>query len=99
MWDANPKFWGSHAPVLFQIIGSLKSGKFFYENKEYSVSKHGQIRNNTNLEIDTSKADRLEYSVKSDAESLKLYPFQYEFYARYILADNSIFVEHKVINQ
>lgn len=98
MWDANSKFWGSHAPVLFPIIGSLKNGEFLFETKKYSVPKHGLIRNNNNLKIDATKSNRLEYSFKFNDESLKLYPFQFEFFVRYILTDNTISVEHEVIN-
>lgn len=98
MWNADPMIWGSHAPVLFPIIGSLKNGEFFFENKKYSIPKHGFVRNNKNLIVDKSKADRLEYSIKYNEESLKIYPFQFEFYVRYILKDNFIIVEHEVKN-
>ena len=50
MWQANPAIWGSHAPVLFPIIGCLKDGKFVLEGNAYSVPKHGFIRNNETLE-------------------------------------------------
>ena len=98
MWDADPQYWGSYAPVLFPIIGSLKNGEFIFENKKYAVPKHGMIRNNKSLKIDATKSDRIEYSYKYDDESLKLYPFKFEFFVRYILVHNSIVVEHEVIN-
>ena len=98
MWNADPKFWGSHAPVLFPIIGSLKNGSFYYENKQYSVPKHGLIRNNNKLKVNATKTDRLEFSLMYDDESLKLYPFYFEFKVSYILSEKSVVVDHEVIN-
>lgn len=98
IWNANSEIWGSSAPVLFPIIGALKDGEFIYENKRYSVPKHGFIRNNENLKVKQVSDNCLEYSLKFDEESLKSYPFQFEFFVRYILENNSITVEHEVIN-
>ncbi|WP_445263759.1 hypothetical protein [Rhodohalobacter sp. 8-1] len=41
IWQADPDIWGSHAPVLFPIIGALKSGKFIFNGDTYSLPKHG----------------------------------------------------------
>ncbi len=98
MWNANPDVWGSFAPVLFPIIGALKDGEFNYEGNSYTVPKHGFIRNNENLKIKQVSGNCLEYSLKFDDESIKSYPFEFEFFVRYILEGNSITVEHKVVN-
>ena len=98
MWNANPDVWGSFAPVLFPIIGMLKDGEFHYEGNSYTVPKHGFIRNNENLKVRQVSDNSLEYSLKYDDESFKSYPFQFEFFVRYILEGNSITVEHKVVN-
>jgi galactose mutarotase-like enzyme len=98
MWNANPEIWGSYAPVLFPIIGALKDGEFIYENQRYSVPKHGFIRNNENLIFKQVSDNCLEYSLKFDEESLKSYPFEFEFFVRYILVENIITVEHEIVN-
>ena len=28
LWQADAKFWGRHAPVLFPIVGKLKNGEY-----------------------------------------------------------------------
>ena len=56
------------------------------------------IRNNRNLKVNANKAGRLEYSLKYDDQSLKSFPFQFEFCVRYIFVGNLIVVEHEVIN-
>ena len=37
LWQADPKYWAKYSPVLFPIIGELKDGKYFYDNKEYKL--------------------------------------------------------------
>lgn len=98
MWQANPSIWGSHAPVLFPIIGCLKDGKFLFEGNTYSVPKHGFIRNNTTLESNIIGDNCIEFRSKYTEESLKNYPFNYEFIIRYILQEDGVKVEHTIIN-
>ncbi len=98
MWQANPTIWGSHAPVLFPIIGCLKDGKFLFEEGTYSVPKHGFIRNNASLESKIIGENCIEFRSKYGEESLKNYPFNYEFIIRYILNENGVKVEHTIIN-
>lgn len=98
MWHADPAIWGSYAPVLFPIIGALKNGEYLYEGKTYSVPKHGFIRNNEKLRFEQISENVIAYSLKYDEESLKKYPFKFEFFIRFILEDNSILVEHEIIN-
>lgn len=98
MWNGNPEIWGSFAPVLFPIIGALKDGEFEYDGTYYSVPKHGFIRNNENLVFKKLSDSTIEYSLKFDKESLKQYPFKFEFFIRFSLNENQIKVEHEVIN-
>ncbi len=98
IWQADPEIWGSSAPVLFPIIGSLRNGEFLYKGKAYSVPKHGFIRNNKNLIVNQISDSIVQYSLKFDEVSLKSYPFKFEFFVRYTLEENSIVVEHEVIN-
>ena len=76
MWQANPTIWGSHAPVLFPIIGCLKDGEFLFKGNSYTVSKHGFIRNNAQLESRIVGENSIEIRSKYDEESLKFYPFK-----------------------
>ncbi len=99
MWQANPTIWGSYAPVLFPIIGCLKDGKFLFEGVAYSVPKHGFIRNNTTLESNFIGDNIIEFRSKYTEESLKNYPFKYEFIIQYILQEDGVKVEHTIINQ
>ena len=98
MWNGDSTVWGSFAPVLFPIIGSLKEGEFLYKGQSYTVPKHGFIRNNKNLIFKQISNLEVEYSLKFDEVSLISYPFKFEFFVRIKLNGKSIIVEHEVIN-
>jgi galactose mutarotase-like enzyme len=97
-WQGNPDIWGSTAPVLFPIIGCLKNERYYFEGKHYTIPKHGFIRNNKNLQFEQPSENTIAYSLKYNEESLKNYPFKFEFIIRFILIENVIHVEHEVIN-
>ena len=46
LWQADPKFWGRHAPVLFPIVGKLKNGQYHYNEQTYQMGGHGFARDN-----------------------------------------------------
>jgi galactose mutarotase-like enzyme len=76
----------------------LKDGIFLFEGNTYSVPKHGFIRNNATLESNIISENFMEFRSKYTEETLKNYPFNYEFIVRYILQENGVKVEHTIIN-
>ncbi len=98
MWHANPKVWGSYAPNLFPIIGALKDGSYLFENQKYKLPKHGLIRNNNKVLLKEQSQDALTFKLCYDENSLKIYPFKFEFLITYQLTDNIITVTHTVKN-
>ncbi|MDO5980968.1 aldose 1-epimerase family protein [Flavivirga spongiicola] len=98
MWDANPKVWGSYAPNLFPIIGALKNDTYFFENQKYTLSKHGFIRNNNTLILQEQSQSSLTFKLSYDEDSLKIYPFKFDFLITYQLIDNIIIITHTIKN-
>lgn len=98
MWDANPNIWGSYAPNLFPIIGALKNDTYIIENQNYKLPKHGMVRNNDAVVLHEQTAESLTLKLVYSEESLKLYPFKFEFYISYLLRENTIEVLHTVKN-
>ena len=99
MWDANPKIWGSSSPVLFPIVGGLKNNCFFYKENSYNLPRHGFVRNNDSVFLREEKSDGLVFSLKHDEETLKKYPFKFDFTIGYTLKQNKIIVNYKVFNE
>ncbi len=98
MWGANPDIWGSFAPVLFPIIGSLKNGVTMYKGKNYKIPKHGIIRHNNSIELKSKTANQLVFSLKYNDSLLKVYPFKFEFEISFKLTNNKIEVGHTITN-
>ncbi len=98
MWNANPDVWSGFAPNLFPIIGALKNNSYFFNNKKYSLPKHGFLRNNSNFTIHKVTENNLSFKLSYDEELLKIYPFKFEFYISYTLNGSTIEVSHTVKN-
>jgi galactose mutarotase-like enzyme len=98
IWQANPAFWGKHAPILFPIVGTLKNNSYHIDNNEYHLSRHGFARD---LEFSVIKKteNSVHFSLMSSEETLKTYPFEFELQISYTLEKNSLIVAYKVINK
>ncbi len=98
MWDANADIWGSHAPVLFPIIGALKNDVCTIEGEEYSMPKHGFVRHNDDIELKSRTHDRLNFQLDYSDKTLKLYPYKFQFNITFHLVGSKLVVTHKVKN-
>ncbi len=98
IWQADPEIWGSHAPNLFPIIGVIKNGKYIFEGKEYEVPKHGFIRNNENIRLKERSEHQLVFELLYSEETLKMYPFKFDFRIAFTLNGKSLEVNHHIIN-
>ncbi|MDO6758965.1 aldose 1-epimerase family protein [Tamlana sp. 2_MG-2023] len=98
MWDANPDVWGSFAPNLFPIIGALKNGSYHFSGESYSLPKHGIIRNNTDIELHEQSKNSLTFKLIYNNDTLKVYPFKFEFYLTYTLKNSTITLTHSIKN-
>lgn len=97
MWQADPKFWKRHSPVLFPIVGSLWNGQFRYAEKVYNMSQHGFARD-CDFTLMEETETSVSYILKSNDETFKKYPFNFELVIGYELLDKSIIVKWKVRN-
>ena len=97
IWEGNSEFWEKQSPILFPTIGSLKEDTYFFEGKEYHLPRHGFAREKE-FQIAEQTETRIVFSLQSDAESEKVYPFQFELQIEYLLVNNKIEVHYKVMN-
>lgn len=97
IWSADPNFWGKSSPVLFPIVGSLKDNIYRYEGKEYSLPRHGFARDRE-FSVEKSSENSVTFLLTYDKNSLKIYPFKFEFRLIYTLIDNTLNVTYSVKN-
>jgi galactose mutarotase-like enzyme len=97
LWNADPKFWGKSSPVLFPIVGSLKENKYRFEGKEYTLPRHGFARDREFM-VEKSDENSVTFLLTHDENTLKVYPFKFEFRLIYSLENNTLNVTYSVKN-
>ena len=98
IWEGNPDFWGKHSPVLFPIVGTLKNNTYTIDKKEYQLSRHGFARD-MEFKLVEKTGNSAVFSLESNAETLKKYPFKFELQLIYTLESTSLNIEYIVINK
>ena len=97
MWNADPTFWGKSSPVLFPIVGALKNNQYCYQGKTYMLPRHGFARERV-FSVEVQKEDSITFLLKEDEESLKVFPFPFEFRLIYTLVEKMLSVSYSVKN-
>ncbi len=97
LWNGNPAFWAKHSPVLFPIVGTLKNDTYRYENKSYTLSRHGFARD-MNFELSAQSDHSLTFTLTSNEETLSRFPFEFKLEIIYVLDVNKIRIHYNVIN-
>jgi galactose mutarotase-like enzyme len=97
IWEGNPVFWGKHSPVLFPIVGTLKNNMYYYQGKEYYLSRHGFARE-MEFELIEKFENSATFSLVSSIETRKVYPFDFELQICYSLDENKLNIDYKIIN-
>lgn len=97
IWQANPKHWGRHAPVLFPFVGKLKKDQFKYQGLSYTQGQHGFARD-MEFEIVSHDSDTVSFKLDSSPETLKVYPFKFSLVITYELIGSSLKTTYSVAN-
>lgn len=97
LWQGDAAFWGKKSPILFPIVGTLKDNSYSYEGGKYNLPRHGFARDRVFI-VEKQTGDAATFLLESDAESLKVYPFTFEFRLHYALKDNTLSVSYDVKN-
>jgi galactose mutarotase-like enzyme len=79
LWSGDPAFWGKTSPVLFPIVGTLKNNQYSWQNKTYSLPRHGFAREK-NFRLISQSSDTLLFQLQEDAETLQVYPFPFQLF-------------------
>lgn len=99
LWDGNPQFWPKQSPILFPIVGSLKDNTYFYKGQSYQIpTRHGFAREKV-FSVKEQTQDSVTFSINEDEETLKAFPFSFEFSITYTLKENTLSVRYSVRNK
>ncbi len=90
-------FWQDHAPVLFPVCGTPIGKKIRVNGKEYPMGSHGFAKNSEFNLMECSE-DLAVFSLVSNEETKKCYPYDFELIVTYKLLGKSIDVSYEIIN-
>ena len=88
-------------PILFPICGNLPDDVYAYDGKSYSLKQHGFARNLPweVVEQSTESSSKLTISLKSNDETLAVYPFEFQVKFVYELEGKTLKIHQEYINQ
>lgn len=86
LWQADPAFWGKHAPVLFPIVGNLRNDQAQSACGPCAMGRHGLARINEHRIVDVSEdGGAVTYEFTSDDETMKAYPYTFKLNMTYAI--------------
>ncbi len=88
-------------PILFPICGNLPDNIYVYEGQPYNLKQHGFARTLPweVIEQSTESGCRITLSLKSNDETLEMYPFEFDVKLIYELVGKTLKIQQEYINQ
>lgn len=97
LWQKNPEYWKSSAPVPFPIIGKLNNMETKFQGKKYTMKSNGIIRYEVIPIVDQSKS-HVEFLFTNTEKTKENYPFDCQVKIRYELDGNTLTVKSTIYN-
>jgi len=98
LWQADSAFWAWHAPVLFPVIGRCLNDEISIDGRAYKMEKHGFARK-SNFKLLDLEETKMVFSLTWSDDTLKIYPYRFEFLVGYRLKGNELICSFEVINK
>lgn len=98
IWQGNPDIWYGQAPVLFPVIGQLVDDKYRYNGVEYTMPKHGLARKLL-FNVKECGGAKAVFSLESTEDTLRSYPFDFEYLVTFELKGKALVNTMTVINK
>src|SRR3569833_1332910 len=95
--QGDPQIWGYHAPNLFPVVGQLINYELLVDGQAYPLSRHGFARTSEFFLLENDEVNAV-YSLPNCENTLKVYPYKFDFQVLYTLIDNALRITYKLIN-
>jgi len=98
IWQVDETYWNKTSPILFPIVGRLKSDSYTFNGKTYQLPRHGFARN---MEFSSHKKSNSQviFELYESDETKAIYPFDFKLLITYSLIENELVIEYFVRNQ
>ena len=98
LWQGNPRYWSDRALNLFPYVARLTDGTYTLHGKTYGMPIHGFLPSAvTSAENITETC--ADFVLRSNEETMRMYPYDFEYRIRYLLEGKCLKIESKVMNR
>ncbi len=97
IWQADPKVWARHAPLLFPIVGRLANDQLHLDGADYSLTQHGFARD-MDFQLIDAATDRCCFELRATAETQKRFPRNFVLQMEYQVTDDRLAIRHTLHN-
>ncbi len=97
MWSGDPRVWANTSPILFPMLCAVKDNKYTLDGKTYPMTRHGFLRGRE-FKAESVSDNSVTMLYTYNEETLKMYPYQFEFRAVFTLLSDSLKIEYSVKN-
>ncbi len=88
LWQADPRWWGRRAPVLFPIVGSLRDDRATSAQGPVALGRHGLARSCEHAVAERSD-DAVTFELTDTPETRAIYPYAFRLMMTYALTGPS----------
>ena len=97
LWQGDHKYWKDRAPKIFPYVARLTEGKYTLFGNTYEMKIHGFAKS-TLFSANRISESEVILTITENKETLKMYPYNFEFSVRYRLEGNKLINEYIVKN-
>lgn len=97
MWQGDEKYWTGKNPTLFPQISNTYTKDYEIKGQKYAMPNHGFIRSNV-LEYEQLSDTSAKFTFKSNEDTKKMYPFDFEYELIYTLNNDTLEMVYHIKN-
>ncbi len=97
LWQGLPEYWSGRAYNLFPTCGRMWEGKYLCKGNTYEMKIHGIVRY-MECEVFEHESDRIVFTLVSNEETRKIYPFDFKYFAEFKLEGNKLIHKYTAVN-
>lgn len=97
LWSGDPAWWNGRSPILFPIVGEVKSGKLQVDGRIFAMARHGFARQSV-FEIILREPAHCALRLRPNEETRAQYPFEFELRLDYEVVGRTLSIRASVSN-
>ncbi len=90
LWQADPRWWNRHAPVLFPIVGSIRGDQAVSQQGPVKLGRHGLARNYEHAVVRQDDSS-VTFELVDSPETRADYPYAFKLNMTYAISGDGAF--------